>query len=462
MHICFLPLGQTRLDGLGADRPELAARLHCGTSREQVGFQFVNPIVTIERMSYGPHALAHLDGKVVFVRGAVPGETVRLKIEETHATYAYARVEEIVTPSPLRRLPPCPYLPRCGGCPWQHLRYDAQLEAKQRNFRDHLQRIAKIPDLSLPAPIPSPVEFGYRSRLSLRVEAKDVGFYAAASHELVPIERCLLGDARVNDALPAIQELTRRLCSNVRRIELAADASEPQVAAAMEIEGPFEQQDEQTALTWLDAHPMVRGIVLRGKRWTRSYGTPQVSFEPVCGLSLRVRAGVFSQVNPQMNTVLVTKVRELLSPHRAERIVDAYAGAGNFACTLAPDCKEVLAIEVDPAAGEDLQENVERLGYANVRVMRDTTERALQRLAERDETIHGLVLDPPRSGAREAIPWILRLKPQRIVYVSCNSATLARDLALLGGHYRLEQATVLDLFPQTYHFEVVALLVLTC
>jgi 23S rRNA (uracil1939-C5)-methyltransferase len=458
----FSPIDQTRWKGIRADRGEPAAGLHCGTTREQVGFPFVHPIVTIERMSYGPHALAHLDGQVVFVRGAAPGETVRLNIEETHSTYAYARVEEIVTPSPYRRNPPCPYLPRCGGCPWQHLRYEAQLEAKQVNLRDHLQRIAKIPDLPLGAPIPSPVEFGYRSRLSLRVEAKEVGFYAAASHELVPIERCLLGNATLNDALPAIQELTRQLRSNVRRIELAADAREPQVAAAMEIEGPFEAQDERIARTWLQAHPIVRGIVLRGKRWIRSYGAPQVSLEPVCGLSLRVRAGVFSQVNPQMNTVLVTQVRELLSPNRAERIVDAYAGAGNFTCTLASDCKEVLAIEVDPAAGEDLQHNVQRLGYANVQVLRDTTDRALRRLVERDETIHGLVLDPPRSGAREAISWILRLKPQRIVYVSCNSATLARDLALLGRHYRLEQATLLDLFPQTYHFEVVALLVLTC
>lgn len=418
--------------------------------------------MTIERMAYGPHGVAHWDGRVLFVRGVAPGDVVRVAIQEEHGSYAYAQVAEVVSPSPHRRVPPCPYLPRCGGCPWQHLEYTEQLEAKQANVRDHLERMAKVSPAPLAAPVPSPREFGYRQRLSLRVEDRKLGYYAAASHELVPIEHCLLGMETVNAALPLVQELLARVASNVRRVEVIADATEPEVALAFEIEGSWLASDERRLLQWMERTPMVRGVVLQSKGSRRSHRNPHVVVLPAADIPLVVTAGVFTQVNPAANQLLVDAVLRFLEPHPHERIVDAYAGVGNFTFPVAARAAEVLAIEADSTAAEDLQNNARRLGTDNVRVMRSTAERAFRVLAERGERIDGLVLDPPRSGVRNALSAVLELSPPRIVYVSCNSATLARDVAQLSGRYRLECLQVIDLFPQTYHSETVAKLVLTC
>ncbi len=419
-------------------------------------------LITIERMAYGPHGVAHLDGQVVFVRGVVPGEVVRATIDEDHGNYAYAHVDEVVIPSPHRRVPPCSYLPRCGGCPWQHLEYQKQLQAKQANLRDHLERIAKLPDPPLLPPVPSPLEFGYRQRLSLRVEDREIGYYAAASHQLVAIERCLLGVEILNDALHHVQGLVRSLTSTVRRIELAAHPTEPRVVVAMQVEGTWLARDHRLLLRWLEQTPMIQGVVLQSKRSRRVYKNPQTVLFPMTNLPLAVTAGVFAQVNPEANRILVDTVLRFLAPRSHERVVDAYAGVGNFTFPLARETAEVLAIEADVVAAEDFRHNARRLRAENVHLLRDTAERALRTLAARGERIDALVLDPPRSGARESLSAILALRPQRIVYVSCNSSTLARDLAVLSPRYQLERAQVIDLFPQTYHAETVAQLILTC
>lgn len=413
-------------------------------------------------MAYGPHGVGHLDGQVVFVRGVAPGERVRITVDERYGRYAYAHAEEILSASPRRRVPPCPYLPRCGGCPWQHLEYSAQLEAKQDNVRDHLQRIAKIPDPPLEPPIPSPREFGYRSRLSLRAEHGAVGFYAAASHELVPIERCLLGTDAINEALPSVQELVQQLTSNVRRVEVVADAHGSEIALALEIQGSWLPSDDRVLFHWLERVANVRGIVLQSKRARRIHNDPRVLILPCPEVALVVTAGVFAQVNADANPILVDAVIRFLAPRVDERIVDAYAGVGNFTFPLARHSAEVIAVEADPAAAADFHENMRRLDARNVHLVHDSAERALRMLAERGERIDALVLDPPRSGVREALPAILTLRPKRIVYVSCNSATFARDLATLSSRYRLLRLQAIDLFPQTYHVETVALLVLTC
>jgi len=421
----------------------------------------VSLVVTIERMAYGPHGVARYDGQVLFVRGALPGETVRVTLREDHRTYAYADVEEVLSPSPARRVPPCPYLPRCGGCPWQHWEYSAQLAAKVANVRDHFERIAHLSSPPLEPPIPAPAEFGYRHRLSLRVANRELGFYAAASHDLVPVEHCLLGNETTNAAFPAARALVRALRSEIRRVEIAADACSPTVVIAAEVEGGFVAADDPIVRDWLLAHPIVQGCMLRGKRWRRVWGEPRITVAPEPGLLLRLHAGVFSQVHPAANQILVATVVAFSDLRGPEHVVDAYAGAGNFTFALARRSTAVTAIEVDATAAADLADNVEQLGASNVRVWTTPTERGLADLARQAAKVDTLVLDPPRSGAREAVASIRQLRPKRIVYVSCNSATLARDVALLSPLYRLERVRVIDLFPQTYHVETVALLLLT-
>lgn len=417
--------------------------------------------VIIERMAYGPHAIAHQEGRVLFIRSVAPGERVRVTVQENHDTYAFAEVNEVLEPAPSRRVPPCPYLPRCGGCPWQHLRYEAQLEAKVENVRDHLQRIGKIDNPPFDPPVPASEEFGYRNRLSLRVEGGLVGFYAGASHDLVRIERCLLANDTVNAAVEAVANLIALLRSQVRRAEIVADAVEPQVAIALEVQGPWAAGDSDAVGTWLTQHGSIRGCIARGKRWRRQWGDPRVTVEPEPGLQLLVHAGTFTQVNPSGNRSLVATVLEYLQPTATDQVIDAYAGAGNFTFPLARRCQFVLAIESDPLAINDLEANVKHLQVGNVHPRRGFAERVLKRLAGKGTRIDAVVLDPPRSGGWDAVAPILELKPARIVYVSCNSATLARDLAGLARNYRVERVRVIDLFPQTYHVETVVRLVLT-
>ncbi len=415
----------------------------------------------VEVMTYGPHGLARLDGKVIFLRHVAPGDEVELAIEEDHGSYAYASLVRLLRPSAERREPPCPYLPRCGGCPWQHLAYPAQLAAKQRNLADHLERIAKLDAPALRPPLPAPAEFGYRHRLSLRVENGRVGFFAAASHELVEVERCLLGSEAVNALLAPARRLVRALRMRVKRLELAAEGASARAALALEAEGGWVEADGQVIAGWLAENPNVAGVVARGRGWRRVWGDPTVRLEVAPGQFVRVHAGVFTQVHPTANRILVGSVLACLQLRPGARVADAYCGAGNFTLPLAAQGARVVAIEQDATACADLRANLECAGLA-ARVIEKPAHVALRRLVEEHARIDALLLDPPRGGARETIPYILELLPARIVYVSCHSAALARDLAALRSRYQVESVQLLDMFPQTYHAEAVANLVLTC
>jgi 23S rRNA (uracil1939-C5)-methyltransferase len=414
-------------------------------------------------MSYGPHGVGRLDGKVIFARQVAVGDEVDVEIVEDHGSYAYASVERVVRASADHRTPPCPYLPRCGGCPWQHLSYSAQLAAKHQSVRDHLERIGRFRDVVVDPIVPSPEELGYRSRLSLRTDGTDAGFYAAASHDLVPVESCLLANATVNSVLPAAAALVRLLQGRLRRIEVAGDADEDRCVLIGEIEGQAVAADTLPIETFLRAQsPTVRGVVLRGKRWSRSWGECVLTVHPAAGESLRVHAGAFTQVNPAANRLLVQTVLALCQLTGRERVMELYAGAGNFSLPLARRCASLIAVEQNALASSDAKRNARMAGLANLEVVSDASHHALRRVVDRGERFDVVVLDPPRSGARECMEGVLALRPPVLIYVSCNPATLARDLRMIAGAYRIDRVQPIDLFPQTYHVETVVRAVLTC
>jgi 23S rRNA (uracil1939-C5)-methyltransferase len=412
----------------------------------------------VKAMSYGPHGIVRTGGKVVFLRRVAPGDEVEFEIREDHGTYAFGEVVRVLAPSPLRREPPCPYLPRCGGCPWQHLTYAAQLAAKQRNLEEHLRRIAKEESPPLLPPLAAPEEFRYRHRLSLRIEGKQVGFFAAASHDLVPVEHCLLGNETVNTGFAPAAEFVRGTSLRLKRVEFVAEESGPHIAFAFEAEGSWVESEEKKIAEWSRTTPGLRGVVVRGRGWRRVWGEPTVNLEVAPGCTITVEAGAFSQVAPAANRLLVQLVLERLASTADATVVDAYCGAGNFTLPLAKRGARVIAIEQDPVACANLRTNLQQAGLS-ARVIEATAEAALRQLVGEQVRVQAVLLDPPRGGAAGTLPSILALRPQRVVYVSCHSAALARDLAKLRPHYRLESVQLLDLFPQTYHAEAVATLV---
>lgn len=411
--------------------------------------------VQTAEMSYGPHAVARLDGKVLFVRGAAPRETVDVVVREDCGRFAFADLSAVVAPSNVRRPPPCRYLPRCGGCPWQHLEYSAQLAQKRSLVREHLRRIATV-DVQVEPVVPSPSEFGYRHRLKLRVEQRRVGFLAGGTHELVPVEDCLLAAPALSAFIPAAAELVCSLRTSVRRIEIIlAEPDSDQIVVAVEAEGAWFAGDDDACSDWLARTPLVRGIVLSGRRWRRTYGDDRITIAPEPDLPLSIRAGAFSQVNPSANQALVATVLNLAAARQGLRVIDLYAGAGNLSLPLARRGALVWAVERQRLAVEDGRTNAQRLGLGECRFLLRSAAQATAALAARSAPADLAVINPPRSGAAEVIPPLLRLAPARLIYVSCNPSTLARDLRSLTTRYRIDCVQPFDLFPHSYHVETV-------
>jgi len=300
------------------------------------------------------------------------------------------------------------------------------------------------------------LQLGYRQRLKLRAAGGRVGFNAAASHDLVEIEHCLLAEPLVDRAIPAVAALARSLRTRLRRIEIAATGVDPgRVALACEAEGAWAEADEGTCRKWLAANRDIAGVAIGGRGWRRTWGDPLVQIEPEAGLPLNVGAGTFTQVNPAANRLLVDTVTRLAEAADGVRILDLFAGAGNLSLPLARRGAHVLAVESDRRAVADAQAAAQRLGLANFAIERGRAEQVARRLAEGGERFDVVVLDPPRSGAAAVIEPILSLGAKRIVYVACDPATLARDLRALAPAYSVEIVQPIDMFPQTYHVEIV-------
>lgn len=418
--------------------------------------------LTTTDMAYGPHAVARNDGKVVFVRNAAPGEVLEARITEERRSFAFADTVAVIEPSADRRTAPCPYLPRCGGCPWQHLTYAAQLAAKQRIVAEHLRRIAKL-EVPVAPPIAAPQEFGGRRRIKLRVEDRQLGYYAGASHELVPVARCLLGGTAIDAAFGAAAELVRRLAVALRRLELiACDEHSDRVVLAGEVEGAWVADDEARCSKWLSDHTAVQGLALHGRGWQRHWGDLRIAVTPEADLTLLAHAPAFTQVNPAMNRELVRSVVEAADLRPSDRVLDLYAGIGNLSFPLRRRSAAVTAIEQNRRAADDALANAARLPDLPVQVICERAERALVQLARQGARFDAVVLDPPRSGAAACVETILHVAPARLVYVSCDPSTLARDLAALAERYKIDSVQPLDLFPHSYHVETVVRASLSC
>ncbi|MBC7263289.1 MAG: class I SAM-dependent RNA methyltransferase [Chloroflexi bacterium] len=395
-------------------------------------------------MAHGGEALGRFEGQVVFVPYAIPGELVRAEILERRRHFARARLLEVLQPSPHRVEPPCPYFGHCGGCHWQHIKYSAQLEYKAAIVRNQLRRLGGLEDPPVESPLGTIPPWGYRNHAQFTVSQDGfLGFLAAFSHQTVPIARCLILDEDLNDLYSSLDIET----AGVRRLSLRAGINTGELMLVLEMEGdepPELELDFPISVTMLTADGQVAALV--GNTYFH---------EAVLGRRFRVSANSFFQVNTIGAEALVEIVSSYLEPIGGEVLLDAYCGVGTFGLSLAERVGEVIGIESHPAAIADAEANAGEL--ENVTLIEGAVEDVLPEL---EEQVDLAVLDPPRAGvALQVIETLAAIGPTRIAYVSCDPATLARDVRRLSERdYQLVQVQPLDMFPQTYHIECVALL----
>jgi 23S rRNA (uracil1939-C5)-methyltransferase len=408
---------------------ELALRSHAQragsarpTARGAVVVASADTPVEIERLASGGDGVGRLaDGCTIFVPFSAPGDRLRVRIVERKARHARGEIVAIERPGPARRDARCAVYGVCGGCTWQHLEYEAQLEAKRAILVDALERIGR---LTLPGPVGltgSPEEFGYRTRARVVVAAGGVGFRRAHSHELQPIDCCPVLAPEVEAMLGEAAGIGARQSTPVE-VELSAGSDGEARAACVGFDTP------------------ARAIEL-----------------VVAGDRLQVSPGVFAQANGALLEPLRAAV--LQAAGKGQRVAELFAGAGLFTLGLARQFERVLAIEAHEPATGDLLINLARAGHGEaVEIWTQPVERAHRLLADFEPEV--VVLDPPRSGLdRGTRAWLGRLGAQRIVYLSCDPATLARDLRMIcESGYALEHLEGFDLFPQTHHVEALAVL----
>lgn len=421
--------------------------------------------LAIDRLSYGPAGVGRLDGKAVFVPGTVPGDIVEVALDAEKKTYATGHIVALRHPSPQRRHPPCPYVPTCGGCPWQQISYAEQLRAKENLVREQMRRIGGIDDPPLLPIIASPQEWHYRHRIRLHVEGGNrLGFTQARSHQIVEIASCLIAPEDIALYLQAARAWLSSVQTPLREIELLTDESTQGIVLLGIAEGGFHPADDTRCTGFLRTHPAVRGLVLSGRQWRRRWGHTQLSFAlGVDGLTLAVSPGVFTQVNPAGNRVLIEALLRLGDFRAEQRVIELYCGAGNLSVPVARRVKELIGIEHDRTAVSDSQANATRIGLTNARFLRASARAGLESLLRAGTHSDIILLDPPRAGAAEVVDLIPRLGASIVLCVSCDPATLARDLHRLSTYgYQVRALQPLDLFPHSYHVETIALSVLTC
>ncbi len=300
------------------------------------------PEIEISAMTFGPFGVGRLDGKAVMVAGAVAGDRLNVEIVSERRDYALARIREILRASAERRVAPCPYLPRCGGCDWQHIDYGAQVRFKGEVVARELGHALGVAIDPAGLVEPAPAEFGYRSRIRLRVGAKGVlGFYSAGSNTIVEIDSCMVAEPGIRMPL----HLARSLGKRVEEIEVVRDgAREVQVA---HLKKPAAEEELRRASNVLESDREIAGIVLRSGTHRATAGDSAIAIELEAGLSIEVDADLFSQVNRAQNRKLVARVMEMAAIHESAAVLDLFCGAGNFSLPASRRGARVTGVDAD-------------------------------------------------------------------------------------------------------------------
>lgn len=344
--------------------------------------------LSVDKLVHGGAGIGEIDGKMIFVPFSAPGDVLEIEIISDHGNYAEARIVKIIEAAPCRVNPPCPVFGKCGGCQWQHISYDVQLDWKRKILAETFRRIGKI-DVDVMPTLASPKQWNYRNRIQLHVDSKgQAGFYRPRSKEVVEFEKCFIVDERLNDQLNSMRE----------------------------------------------------EIKFRTK-----------------GIALRIEEGPsFLQINTEQNEQLKRTVAEWMTGVPHDSVLELYAGGGNFTFEIAKIAKRVTASEIDIKAVRYALERMKEKDTANVEFICEDSLKTVKKFGSACDVV---LLDPPRKGCAGEVGAIAALAPKAVIYISCDPASLARDVKTFGEHgYRLTKSMPVDMFPQTYHIESVNLL----
>ena len=434
--------------------------------------------VTIEGYGEGGMGVARIDGRVVFVHGALRGEKCRVLILKTLKSVAFAKVLEVIEPSSERITPDCPYFPRCGGCTYRHIRYEEELRLKKQRVQDNLSRIGGS-DVTVEEILGARDTLRYRNKAQYPV-SKDgaVGFYRARTHEVIECEHCLLVKPEADAAAEALREYMQscRVAGYdektgrglVRHLYIRSNAAGESLVCVL-VNGDKLPKEDRLVTLLRDACPKCTGIVLGtntkkgnvilGDRYRTLWGSDRLE-DTLCGKTFRLSVPSFYQVNRIQAERLYAKAIEFAGLTGQETVLDLYCGAGTITLALSDHAKKVLGAEIVPEAIDDARENAARNGVKNVEFFCGDASDVAKKLARENLRPDVITVDPPRKGlAADVVESIAEMQPGRVVYVSCDSATMARDvkrLADLG--YTAQRACAVDMFPRADHVETVVLL----
>lgn len=427
------------------------------------------PIGMIESLDFEARGIARQDGKAIFVEGALPGECVEYASFRKKASYELAHLVRVLSPSSSRVTPPCPHFGVCGGCAMQHLEPMAQLATKQRVLEDTLWHVGRVrAEQILPAIQGEAWGYRQRARLGVRKVAKSgevlIGFHERRSSFIADIKQCRILPAHVSSLLLPLRQLMSSLsvCEQVRQIDVAV--GEQSTAVLLGVPAMLKTSDEKKLRHFADQHQIVFYIQPKGAdsvyRFYPDSEPPLIYTLPEFSVVLAFLPSDFTQVNHAVNRVLVRRAVGLLDPQRGERIADLFCGLGNFTLPIARSGAHVLGVEGSNGLVRRARENAVANGLGGavdfvVANLFESTADSLAALGRFDK----MLIDPPREGAIEVISALRGDMPKRIVYVSCNPATLARDAAILVNDksYRFVSAGAVNMFPHTAHVESIAL-----
>lgn len=437
--------------------------------------------VQVEDLTHDGAGVAKVDGYPLFIPNVLPGEEVKIRVTKTNKKYGFGKLEEILRPSKDRVEPPCDVFWDCGGCQLQHFSYEAELLQKQKTVRDVMDRIAKLPHVPVHPVKGMENPWRYRNKSQIPFQEKDgeviAGFYKTRTHDIVDTDVCLIQSEEADELMATLKRALRKIGIHayneqtnrglLRHVVIRKARATGEIMVVLVTRTKQLAQQEALIEVIKEVLPNVTSIVqnvnsqktnvIFGNETIVLYGEP-VIIDTIGDIKFEISARSFYQINPEQTEVLYGQALEYANLTGDETVIDAYCGIGTISLFLAKQAKEVYGVEIVPEAIEDAKRNAEINDIDNAYFEAGPAEVVIPNWYKSGKNFDVLVVDPPRKGCDEQLlQTILTHKPERIVYVSCNPATLARDLRILeDGGYRTQEVQPVDMFPHSSHVECVA------